>query len=148
MRRNGVALCALILFPPTLLAAQAPSAPTPEWRRGGVCYEVFVRSFHDSDGDGVGDLRGLTSKLDYINDGSAASEKDLGASCIWLMPVAQSPSYHGYDVTHYYEVNREYGTNYTREEIFFAADVIDTIREIDRKRVEVNGDLLREESDE
>ncbi|HEX2203154.1 MAG TPA: alpha-amylase family glycosyl hydrolase [Longimicrobium sp.] len=111
MRRNAVALCALILFPPTLLAAQAPSAPTPEWRRGGVCYEVFVRSFSDSDGDGVGDLRGLTSKLDYINDGSAASRKDLGASCIWLMPVAQSPSYHGYDVTNYYEVDREYGTN-------------------------------------
>lgn len=44
-------------------------------------------------------------------------------------------------------INREYGTNYTREEVFFASDVIDTIREIDRKRVEVNGDLLRENKD-
>lgn len=110
MRRRAVALCAFALFTPVLLSAQ-PSAPSPEWRRGGTCYEVFVRSFADSDGDGVGDLRGLTQKLDYINDGDAASRKDLGAGCIWLMPVAQSPSYHGYDVTNYYEVNREYGTN-------------------------------------
>jgi glycosidase len=81
------------------------------WANGGVCYEIFVRSFYDSDGDGVGDLRGLTQKLDYVNDGNASSHRDLGASCIWLMPVAQSPSYHGYDVTNYYEVNRDYGTN-------------------------------------
>src|SRR4029078_2627227 len=60
---------------------------------------------------GIGDLAGLTQKLDYVNDGKAASQKDLGADCIWLMPIAQSPSYHGYDVTNYYEVNRDYGTN-------------------------------------
>lgn len=93
------------------LAAQEAAAPASDWRSGGVCYEVFVRSFYDSDGDGVGDLSGLTQKLDYINDGDPASRKDLGASCIWLMPVAQSPSYHGYDVTNYYQVNRDYGTN-------------------------------------
>lgn len=68
-----------------------------------VCYEVFVRSFYDSNGDGIGDLRGLTQKLDYI--------KGLGADCIWLMPVAESPSYHGYDVTNYYKVEPDYGTN-------------------------------------
>ena len=114
MRRSVVALCALLVPPlATSLSAQLPSAtpPSPEWRRGGTCYEVFVRSFYDSDGDGVGDLPGLTSRLDYINDGNPSSQRDLGATCIWLMPVAQSPSYHGYDVTNYYEVNREYGTN-------------------------------------
>ena len=68
-----------------------------------VCYEVFVRSFYDGNGDGIGDLRGLTQKLDYI--------AGLGADCIWLMPVAESPSYHGYDVTDYNRVEPDYGTN-------------------------------------
>ena len=62
-----------------------------------------MRSFYDSDGDGIGDLNGLIRKLDYIDS--------LGASCIWLMPVAESPSYHGYDVSDYYRVARDYGTN-------------------------------------
>ena len=85
----------------TSLAAQ--QTPGPVWTRGAVCYEVFVRSFFDSNGDGVGDLNGLAQKLDYING--------LGASCIWLMPVAVSPSYHGYDVSDYYRVEPAYGTN-------------------------------------
>ena len=83
----------------------------PAWTRGGTCYEVFVRSFYDSNGDGVGDLEGLVQKLDYINDGNPASSRSLGASCIWLMPVAASPSYHGYDVSDYYRVEPAYGTN-------------------------------------
>ena len=83
----------------------------PAWTRGGVCYEVFIRSFSDSNGDGIGDLNGLTARLDYINDGNPNSRTDLGASCIWLMPVTESPSYHGYDVADYYRVERDYGTN-------------------------------------
>jgi glycosidase/predicted alpha/beta superfamily hydrolase len=75
----------------------------PAWARGGVCYEIFVRSFYDSNGDGIGDLNGLIQKLDYV--------KGLGASCIWLMPIAASPSYHGYDVSDYYRVEPAYGTN-------------------------------------
>src|SRR5215212_10508615 len=81
------------------------------WRQGGVCYEIFVRSFFDSDGDGIGDLAGLTQKLDYVNDGSPRSTRSLGAQCIWLMPIDASPSYHGYDVKNYYRVNPEYGSN-------------------------------------
>jgi glycosidase len=69
------------------------------------------RSFYDSDGDGVGDLEGLIHKLDYVNDGDPATRADLGANCIWLMPVAESPSYHGYDVSDYYRIDSEYGTN-------------------------------------
>ena len=100
-------------------APRSPRTPTttsvaahvPDWRRGATCYEVFIRSFHDSDGDGIGDLRGLTQKLDYINDGSASTDRDLGARCIWLMPVNEASSYHGYDATDYYRVERDYGTN-------------------------------------
>ena len=76
-----------------------------------TCYEIFVRSFYDSDGDGIGDLRGLTQKLDYVNDGNPQTHRDLGATCVWLMPVAESPSYHGYDVSNYYRVEPDYGTN-------------------------------------
>src|SRR5438105_6549594 len=81
------------------------------WWRSGVCYEVFVRSFYDSDGDGIGDLRGLTSRLDYINDGNPNSTTSLGANCIWLMPIDKSMSYHGYDVVDYYHVDPRYGTD-------------------------------------
>jgi alpha-amylase len=103
-RRIVVALCAAHI-------GLGGTLPAQDWKRGAVCYEIFVRSFFDSDGDGVGDFNGLTQKLDYINDGNAATRRDLGAACIWLMPVAASPSYHGYDVTDYYRVNPEYGTN-------------------------------------
>jgi alpha-amylase len=110
-----VAALILSVFPMrsgfSIVPQTVSEATGSNWANGGVCYEIFVRSFYDSDGDGVGDLRGLTQKLDYVNDGNASSHRDLGASCIWLMPVAQSPSYHGYDVTNYYEVNRDYGTN-------------------------------------
>ncbi len=81
------------------------------WWNDAVFYEVFVRSFYDSDGDGVGDLQGLIQKLDYLNDGDPTTDDDLGITGIWLMPIHQSPSYHGYDVADYYTVDDEYGTN-------------------------------------
>ena len=64
-------------------------------------YEVFVYSYKDSDGDGLGDLKGLISKLDYISD--------MGFSGLWLMPVMPSPSYHKYDVKNYTDIDPEYG---------------------------------------
>ena len=69
---------------------------------GGATYEIFVRSFYDSDGDGIGDLNGVAEKLDYL--------KDLGVENIWLMPFNESPSYHGYDVEDYYSIEKDYGT--------------------------------------
>lgn len=65
-------------------------------------YEIFVYSFCDSDGDGIGDLNGVASKLDYI--------KDMGFNGIWLMPVMPSESYHKYNVKDYYDIDPQYGT--------------------------------------
>jgi len=80
------------------------------WWNEAVFYEIFVRSFYDSDGDGIGDLQGIIEKLDYLNDGDPATETDLGITGIWLMPVSESPSYHGYDVTDYRSIEEDYGT--------------------------------------
>jgi alpha-amylase len=81
------------------------------WWNDRVFYEVFVRSFKDSNGDGKGDLQGLIDKLDYLNDGNPATTTDLGITGIWLMPIQQSPSYHGYDVSNYMTVEQDYGNN-------------------------------------
>jgi len=113
MRRFAAGLCVGFCLLASASAGAQPSASSTisGWKRGAVCYEVFVRSFYDSDSDGIGDLNGLTQKLDYINDGDSTSQRDLGARCIWLMPVVASPSYHGYDATNYYRVNPQYGSN-------------------------------------
>ena len=86
------------------------------WWQDAVFYEVFVRSFADSTtgplaNDGVGDLRGLIERLDYLNDGDPNTTDDLGVTALWLMPICESPSYHGYDTVDYYAVDQEYGTN-------------------------------------
>ncbi len=65
-------------------------------------YEIFVYSFYDSDGDGIGDLNGVTEKLDYI--------EEMGFNGIWLMPIMQSTTYHKYDVVDYCSIDEEYGT--------------------------------------
>ena len=94
---------------PTPLAATLSSITLPPagtdndpWWNDTVFYEVFVRSFYDSNGDGTGDLQGLIAKLDYL--------RDLGVTGLWLMPIQPSPTYHGYDITDYYAVNPDYGT--------------------------------------
>ena len=72
-------------------------------------YEIYVGSFYDSDGDSIGDLKGVTKKLDYI--------KDLGFNGIWLMPINEAGSYHKYDVIDYYAIDSEYGTMADFEEL-------------------------------
>src|SRR5690625_3154061 len=67
-----------------------------------VYYTLFVRSFADSDGDGIGDLNGVTENLDYL--------EELGVTGIWLLPIFKSNSYHGYDTIDYLSINPEYGT--------------------------------------
>ena len=90
-----------------LNSALVPQADEDAYR---TTYEVFVYSFYDSDGDGIGDLSGLTEKLDYINDGDPASGDDLGCTMIWLMPIFPSPTYHKYDATDYLDIDPQYGT--------------------------------------
>ncbi len=73
-------------------------------------YELFVYSFYDSDGDGIGDLQGVLQKLDYLNDGDDTTDTDLGINGIWLMPVMPSTTYHKYDTTDYENIDPQYGT--------------------------------------
>lgn len=73
-------------------------------------YEVFLYSFYDSDGDGIGDINGLINKLDYINDGDPDTDSDLGFNGIWLMPIMPSDTYHKYDVKDYCNIDPVYGS--------------------------------------
>jgi alpha-amylase len=104
-------LLALLLLSSTpVLAHSPPTQWDHDWARGAVFYEIFVRSFADSNADGIGDFRGLTAKLDYLNDGDPKTDSDLGVDALWLMPVFLSPSYHGYDTIDYEKIEPGYGT--------------------------------------
>lgn len=81
--------------------AQSKPTDVSQWPKAAN-YEIFVQSFADSDGDGIGDLNGVTQKLDYLHD--------LGVRGLWLMPISPSPSYHKYDVTDYRGIHPDYGT--------------------------------------
>ena len=73
------------------------------WWKESVVYQIYPRSFCDSNGDGIGDLNGITSKLDYL--------KELGVDVIWLSPVYKSPNDdNGYDISDYQDIMDEFGT--------------------------------------
>ena len=115
LNRSATLLAALLLVscsaaPAVTAAPEAASSWDHGWARGAVFYEVFVRSFADSNGDGIGDLQGLISRLDYLNDGDPKTTADLGVDALWLMPVFDSPSYHGYDTVDYEKIEPDYGT--------------------------------------
>ncbi len=96
-------------------------------------YEVFVRSFADGNGDGIGDLRGLINNLDYLNDGDDSTMDDLGINGIWMMPINSSPTYHKYDVTDYYNIDKEYGT---------LDDFDELVRECNKRDIWLQMDLV------
>ncbi len=78
-------------------------ATSSEWLNGvGVGYQIMVSSFADSDGDGFGDIYGISQKLDYLND--------LGVKALWLTPIQLSDSYHGYDISDYTQVDPKFGS--------------------------------------
>jgi maltose alpha-D-glucosyltransferase/alpha-amylase len=91
------------LLPAVEPAAVAPMADDPLWYKDAIIYQVHVRGFYDSTGDGIGDFVGLSQKLDYI--------QSLGVSAIWLQPFYPSPLRDdGYDIAHYQGVHPSYGT--------------------------------------
>lgn len=101
------------------------ATPAPDAPSSGVYYEIFVRAWYDTNGDGIGDLNGVTAKLDYL--------KSLGISGIWLMPINNSPSYHGYDITDYYGINPQYGTT---------ADLQHLVDEAHKRGIAVTMDMV------
>lgn len=96
-------------------------------------YEIFVNSFCDSDGDDTGDLQGIISQLDYLNDGDPNSGDDLGIDGIWLTPIMPSKSYHKYDVEDYYDIDPDFGT---------LDDFDELIKECDKRGIKVIMDLV------
>jgi alpha-amylase len=105
-RRGLLSLFILSLF---AIGCTTNEKPNTDWSNG-IFYEIYVGSFYDSNADRVGDLNGITQKLDYINDGKSGTDQDLQVNGLWLMPINESPSYHKYDVTDYYKVDPKYGT--------------------------------------
>lgn len=112
-------LCSVLAVPGLLVVQAQPASSTEDtlpWWNETVFYQVFVRSFADASHgtlacDGIGDLNGLIERLDYLNDGDPHTTDDLGVTGLWLMPVMESPSYHGYDIVDYRTVERDYGSN-------------------------------------
>ena len=86
---------------------------TPWWQ-SAIFYQIWPRSFYDSDGDGHGDFNGMTKKLPYL--------QELGVNALWLTPMFEAPSYHGYDFTEFYQVESDYGSMAEFEAFIQAAD--------------------------
>ena len=99
----------------------------------GVWYTMFIYSFADSDGDGIGDIQGLIQKLDYLNDGDPNTDDDLGITGMWLLPIMPASTFHKYDIEDYYSIDPQYGTVEDFEEL---------IEECDKRGISVIIDLV------
>ena len=97
-----------------------------QWWKKAVAYQIYPRSFYDSNGDGIGDLRGIIEKLDYI--------KDLGIDVIWVSPVYESPNDdNGYDISDYHGIMKEFGT---------MADFDELLEEVHKRGMKIIMDLV------
>lgn len=110
-------LAAALLLGLTACAKQPEAMPDPVDDNYRTFYQVFVGSFSDSNSDGIGDLRGVINRLDYLNDGNINSGKSLGVQGIWLSPIFSSPSYHKYDASDYYSIDWRFGTEEDLKEL-------------------------------
>ncbi len=107
----------MILFMTASCSASEKKQPDTTSDNYRVFYEIFVGSFSDSNNDGIGDLKGIISRLDYLNDGNINSTDSLGIQGIWLTPIFLSPSYHKYDVIDYYRIDPSFGTQDDLDEL-------------------------------
>lgn len=120
MRRILILLVLVLTVTPFVTTRPAAAQEVGAWLKSATMYSVFVRSFRDSNGDGIGDLQGVIDGLDYI--------QSLGVDTIWLLPVFKAKSYHGYDTIDYYTVQPEYGTN---------DDLIRLIKEVHARKMHI-----------
>jgi len=115
-KRNAFFPVSVVVLLVVISGCSEYKVPNKEYASGNVAgnyrvyYEIFVGAFSDSNRDGIGDLKGVIKRLDYLNNGKPASGRSLGIEGIWLMPIMPSPSYHKYDVSDYYAIDPLYGT--------------------------------------
>ena len=119
----SLAACAAQSSAPSETPTEAPTEPAPVPVADPISdnfrtyYQIFVGSFSDSNNDGIGDLRGIINRFDYLNDGDINSGKSLGVQGIWLSPIFTSPSYHKYDAKDYYQIDWRFGTEAELKEL-------------------------------
>ena len=112
--------------PGTRIAPDADAGTAPDWWKSAVVYQVYPRSFQDSDGDGIGDLRGIRQRLDHL--------ERLGVDVVWLSPVYRSPhSDNGYDISDYQDIDPAFGT---------LADFDDLLADLHRRGMRLVMDLV------
>ena len=125
----ALALCLNAIVPAQLAAQQAgghSAFDNPNWYKNAVIYEIYPRSFQDSNGDGIGDLNGITSRLDYL--------QKLGVNAVWLTPIYPSPQVDfGYDISDYEAIDSQYGT---------MADFERLVREAKQRHIGIIMDLV------
>ena len=112
-------LLALVLVLSLLTGCGQKNAAQPDLVNDNyrTFYQIFVGSFSDANGDGIGDLRGIINRFDYLNDGNVNSDTSLGVQGIWLSPIFTSPSYHKYDAKDYYQLDWRFGTEEDLKEL-------------------------------
>ena len=121
IRESIIAVLAAALF-----SVSVSAQDYPKWLDRSVFYQIYPSSYMDSDGNGIGDIKGITSKLDYI--------KSIGVTAIWLNPVYESGWMDGgYDVIDYYKVDPRFGTN---------TDMVELISEAHKRGIKVIMDLV------